>query len=166
MTTPNGHLPTDPTEEKQRLLGLLERSRQAALVALQGVSDRALVYADTGWRVQDLLGHLAAWEREALAALQAHAEGEAYSLDDEARRTFNETAFLRRKEFDPMQCRMDWGMVRRDLQFAIYEIDAARLAEPLRLPWGTYGTVADLVERMVRHEEAHLRDIVMAVSQR
>jgi hypothetical protein len=153
--------------EKERLIRLLERQRQQSIAALRDVDERAVVHEESGWRVQDLLGHLAAWEREALAAIQAFTENERYTLGDEYQLDlYNEENYLKRKSYDAAQCRMDWGMVRRDLQFAIYEVPDDRFFDAIRFPWGAEGTIAELVEDMVKHEEEHLGEIVAGITSR
>ncbi|MBA3534235.1 MAG: DinB family protein [Ardenticatenales bacterium] len=150
--------------EQKRLIDLLASARRETLAALGDVNDLAMVYAESGWRVKDVLGHLAAWEREVLASLQAYHEQDEYTLGPEyVLDAYNEATFERRKEYDPAQCRMDWGMVRRDLQFAVQEIAPDRLDGPVCYPWGAQGTVTDLIEEVIQHEAAHLKDILAAI---
>jgi hypothetical protein len=151
----------DAIKEKERLLASLERSRQSSIAALSDVDDYRVIYPESGWRVKDVLGHLAAWEREVLASIQAFNEGDVYTLGtDHVLDIYNEESYEKRKGLHPAQCRMDWGMVRRDLQFAILELDAARLHEEMQFPWGAHGSVIQLIEEIVQHEEEHIREIL------
>lgn len=154
----------DGTEEKTRLIELLDRSRRETIAAMRGIDDYAPVYPEAGWRVKDILAHIAIWEREALASLQSFHEGESYSLgeahDGEA---YNREKFQQRYELDPAQVRMDWFMVRRDLQFAVADLDPDRIDDPLLLPWHAFGTVTTLIEEMVTHEAQHLSDLMRVV---
>jgi hypothetical protein len=151
----------DAAGEKKRLVTLLEQSRRSAIAALQGVDDYRVVYAESGWQVKDILAHLAAWEREVLASVQAFNEGDSYDLGrDHVLDIYNEESYEKRKGLHPAQCRMDWGMVRRDLQFAVLELDATRLREEMQFPWGARGSVIQLIEEIVQHEEEHLSEIL------
>ena len=132
--------------------------RRASLAALEGVDDRMVVHPESGWRVQDLIGHLAAWEREALAALQCLTEGDRYDCVADRQR-FNEEHHARRRDFDPAQLRMDWGMARRELLFVLREVPEEKLDAPLPLPWGGEGTVSEVVEGLIWHEAHHLAQI-------
>lgn len=153
------------TVEKERLIRLLEATRHEALVLLRGADDYTIVYPDSGWRVKDLLGHIAAWEREILAALQAFHEGDEYTLgDDYFLEAYNQQHAEQRRGYDPAQIRMDWAMVRRDLQFAVHEIALERMAQRLRFPWGAEGTVSQMIEQAVEHEAEHLADIRAALA--
>jgi hypothetical protein len=136
------------------------------MAALRGIDAYAMVFpAAEGhgqWRVKDLLAHLATWEREVLASIQAHSEGEAYRISSFDLQRYNRDNYEARKEFDPVQCRVAWGMARRDLQFAIHDLNPARLYEPLTYPSGKRGTLSALIEELVEHEEEHVRDILNA----
>lgn len=161
--------PTNQMEisENERLIRLLESSRHEALALLREVDDYTVVYSESGWRVKELLGHVAAWEREILAALQAFHEGETYSLgDDYFLEAYNQQHAEQRRSYDPAQIRMDWAMVRRDLQFAVQEIAPERMAHRLRFPWGVEGTVSELIEQALEHEADHLADIRAALANR
>lgn len=149
--------------EKEQLIARLASSRRAALDALQGVNPLQVVYPEQGWRVKDVLGHLAAWEREALASLQAYVEGDEQWLGpahDGAR--YNKEVFTKRYDYDAAQCRIDWAMVRRELQFAVEAVPPEKWAGPLRFPWGEQGSVRRLIEDMIAHEAEHLADIPTA----
>jgi uncharacterized protein (TIGR03083 family) len=58
------------TPNRQRTLRRLEREWQALLEALRSVPDTDLTKAAVvqGWSVRDLIGHIAAWDREFLKA--------------------------------------------------------------------------------------------------
>lgn len=165
IASSNGHdRSSEAEQEKEQLIAELARSRKAMIEALRGVDDYAVVYQENEWRVKDVVGHLAAWEREALAAIQAYSEQDSYTLGEGyVLEEYNQQAYQRRKGFDPAQCRMDWGMVRRELQFAVQAIDPSLFFEEMLYPWGKRGTLSALVRHMIQHEEAHVRDIVAAL---
>ncbi len=166
----NGHSHISPDgqgaddAEKRRLLALLESSRKATLEALRGIDDYAIVHADTNWRVKDVLGHLAAWEHEVFASIQAFMEHDEYTLGpdfDEQR--YNLAAYERRRELDPAQIRVDWAMVRGDIRFALRDMAPDQLIAPMRYPSGRTGTAAVLIQEIIDHEEEHLQDILAAL---
>ncbi len=67
------------TAEKERLINLLASERFKTMQALREVNDFTLIYQEGGWRIKDILGHIATWEREALATLQAFNAQDSYS---------------------------------------------------------------------------------------
>ena len=56
--------------EVERLLGLLDETRIETRAALGRLADNPVVYPDSGWRVKDVLAHVAAWEDEAARSLR------------------------------------------------------------------------------------------------
>ena len=149
------------TLEKERLVKLLASERFKTMKALREVDDFALIYAEGGWRIKDILGHIAAWEREVLATLQAFHAGDSYSLgDDLSIEEYNQRNFEQRKKYSPAQIRMDWGMVRRDLQFVINQIAPERMNDLIDFPWGEKGTISQIIKEIVKHEATHLAEIL------
>ncbi|MGH2542504.1 MAG: hypothetical protein ACRDIB_06900, partial [Ardenticatenaceae bacterium] len=76
---------------------------------------------------------------------------------------YNEENYEKRRGYDPAQCRVEWGMVRRELQFAVRDLNPALLFSEMRLPWGARATPSALIEEMVAHEEEHVQDILAAI---
>ena len=141
--------------EREQWVGRLKVQRQATLAALAGRSDREMADPERGWRLQEVIGHLAAWEREALAAIHALAEGDRYQPPADPER-FTEENVARRRALDGAQCRMDWGMARHELLFALRELSDEQWAAEMAYPQGGRGPVAGLVEWLAAHEAAFL----------
>jgi hypothetical protein len=151
---------TDPiTQEKQRLIHQLETERRQTIAVLQGLDPYLVVHTDSGWRVKDLVGHLAAWDREVLAAMQAFHEGDHYIIPNFTSQGFNEAQYERRRTLDPAQIRMDWGMVRRDVQDMIHDLHAHLFETDMTYPWGERGKVVALIEELASHEAEHRGEI-------
>jgi hypothetical protein len=165
----NGHNQTDEQaqQEKERLVALLQSSRQATLEALRGLDDGAIVHPETGWRLMDVLGHLAAWEHEVFASLQAFTENDEYTIgpDFDGQR-YNTEAYERRRELDPAQIRIDWAMVRGEIRLALRDMTPDQLQATMRYPSGRRGTPAALLQEIIDHEEEHVRDILAAMAGR
>ena len=147
--------------EKERLVKLLASERFKTMKALRDVDDFTLIYSEGEWRIKDILGHIATWEREVLATLQAFNAGDSYALpDDLSIEAYNQRHFEQRKGYFPAQIRVDWGMVRRDLQFAINQIPPERMNELIDFPWREKGTITQMIEVLIEHEAEHLAEIL------
>lgn len=147
-------------EPRAALVEALENSRARFMAAIESVPLPFVLYEDGGWRLQDILSHIASWEREGLAALQAHAEGHEYTIPGfESLQKYNSEAHARRKNLAAEQVRTEWGMVRRELQYALTGVDPDRLSATLPFPWGGKGSVVDLIEGLIGHEAYHQRTI-------
>lgn len=150
---------TDITQEKQRLIFLLEGERRKTIELLKNANPRTVVYPDSGWRVIDLIGHLATWEREVLAAIQAFHEGDSYTIPDFELHAYNQSQYERRRTLDPAQIRMDWGMVRRDVQDVIHDLHDHCFSTEMSYPSGRRGMVIPLIEELAEHEAEHRQEI-------
>ena len=53
------------TEIKQRLIDLLTATHSATIKLLEGVDLETRIYTESGWRIRDILGHIAGWDRQA-----------------------------------------------------------------------------------------------------
>lgn len=155
--------PNEITQEKQRLIFLLEGERRKTIEALQGINPYLVVDPDSGWRVMDILGHLAAWEREVLAAMQAFHEGDTYCIPDFDLHVYNQEQYERRRTLDPAQIRMDWGMVRRDVQDVIHDLHDHCFTSDMGYPSGRRGMVIPLIEELAEHEAEHRAEIERSV---
>lgn len=147
--------------EKERLIKLLASERFKTIQALREANDFTLIYQDAGWRIKDILGHIAAWEREALATLQALNAGDTYSLGDNLDiEQYNQQQFEQRKSYFPAQIRMDWGMVRHELQFVVNQVSSEIIFHVIDLPWNETGTISQMIDILVKHEAEHLAEIL------
>ena len=50
------------TDEKQRLIDLLTDTHSASRMEIEGSDLKAQIYSDSGWRIRDILGHIAGWD--------------------------------------------------------------------------------------------------------
>lgn len=123
------------------------------------------VWTDEGWTIHDLVGHIAAWDREVLATLQAwHEGGEPYTPEGwTTREQWNERARARRLSLYPEQVRMDFAMARLEieglLRGPLHEPET--LAAPLPVAWGDTATPADLVRtHCIAHDREHAAMLV------
>lgn len=151
------------TREKQRLIFALEGERRKTLALLRDINPRLMVNQESEWRVMDVLGHLAAWERDVLASLQAFQEGDNYHIEDYEPDRYKREQYKRRRTLDPAQIRMDWGMVRRDVQDVIHDLHDHCFAQNMTYPSGDTGMVIPLIEELAAHEAEHRAEIAAAV---
>jgi len=68
------------TGDKNHLLKLLTESHSAARATIEGIDPEWRVYTDTGWRIRDIIGHIATWDRQVAKSLQAFRTGKEYSI--------------------------------------------------------------------------------------
>lgn len=143
------------------LLAEMRAARRALMDAIRDL-DPYTVITEEGWRLHDILGHIAAWDREALAAAQAFQAGDRPYLtpDYDDADTWNERQVRRKADWPPEQVRMDFIMVRIELENLLQQFDEETLHRPMLLPWGEEGTLYDLFYlTCVEHDREHLEMI-------
>lgn len=152
------------------LIAEMRSARAELQTALDGWLP-ADVWSDEGWTIHDLIGHLAAHDREVLAVLQAwHEVRQSYTPEGWSGNVdqWNARARVRRLGLDYAQVRMDFLMVRHEVEDMIrgpYHEDEA-LYGPISLSWDTATTPAAFVrEHCVVHEREHAEMLRVARDQ-
>jgi hypothetical protein len=112
------------------------------------------------WTLHQILAHITGWDDATLAALRAHAGGhESGTPASEGIDAYNAQTVAEREDLAFEQVVAEWGVAREQLKAALEAMPPERLAAPLVLPWGGYGTVESLVRVMIHHEREHAEEI-------
>ena len=151
-------------EDKMHLLELLTQTHSATRAALEGINLEIHVYSDSGWRIRDILGHIATWDRQVAKSLRAYRVGKEYAIPNLDEAAFNEQDVLGQQESTTRQLFEEWGLAREDFKEAVEEIPLDQFPGDLLYPWGDErGTIARLVEMMTEHDVEHRDEIVKAI---
>lgn len=95
-------------EEKTRLLELLTKTHSTILETVAGVDPELPVHGDSGWRIRDIVGHIATWDREVAKSLSALRVGQEYALADHDEAAYNEQDILGQQELTSQQVFQHW----------------------------------------------------------
>ncbi len=149
--------------EKDGLLRNLALGREALLRSVEGLSEDLMKEPGAGgpaWSPQDVLGHIAAWERETVEALRAFWQGSTPyrmagfdSLADRDR--WSEEAVEQRRNWPVHETLVELGIVRSQLLLLLADLTEAQLNDSIMYPWGTYGIVSALLATGADHEREH-----------
>jgi hypothetical protein len=151
---------------KNFLLNRLTETHSDILTILEGIDLELPVYTDSDWRIRDILGHIATWDREVTKSLRAFLDGTEYFIPDidEDETEFNEQAVIEQRTLSTQQIVAEWGQAREDFKAALSDIPTEKFPGDLLYPWGDErGSIARLVEYMLEHDEEHRDEIVKAV---
>ena len=151
--------------EKDVLFEKLIGTRTVTSASLKDIDLEMRVYEDTGWRVRDILGHLATWDREVAKSLRAFREGEEYFIPgiEEDESDFNEQAVSEQRMLSTQQIYEEWGQAHDDFKEALRAIPSDLFPGDALYPWGgERGSVAKLVDYMIEHEVEHRNEIEKA----
>jgi hypothetical protein len=155
-------------EEKKRLLDSLTGTHLSVRETLDEVDLEMPVYKDTGWRVRDILGHIATWDLETVNSLQAYLKGSEYLTPnfDEEEDEFNEKAVLEQRKLSTQQILNEFEMAYDEFRKAIQEIPDDRFPGDMVYPWGDErGSIIKLVEYMIEHAVEHQDEIKKAMQE-
>jgi len=152
--------------DKDDLLKKLIDTRSATRALLKGADPEMRVYTDTEWRIRDILGHIATWDRQVAKSLRAFSAGTEYFIPgiDEDESEYNEQAVLEQRTLSTQEIIGEWEHAHDDLREAIREIPSDQFPGDVLYPWGEErGSIAKLMEYMIEHEDEHRDEIEKAL---
>ena len=130
---------------------------------VKGVDLETRVYSD-GWRIRDILGHIAAWDRQVTLALQAFTQGDEYLIPEFDEQMFNEADVKGQSYLSGEQIFQDWVSARKAFKKAVREVPLELFSVEFLFPWGDErGTVEKLVNEMCKHDETHYAEVETAI---
>ena len=151
-------------EDKQRLIDLLADTHSATSMVLEGIDLETRIYSESGWRIRDILGHIAGWDRQAAKSLRAFRDGEDYAIPNFDEDATNEAMVCEQHDWTAEQVFAEWDKAREDFKLAIQEIALDKFPGDLLYPWGDErGSIAQLVEFMTEHDIEHRDEIVKVI---
>ena len=146
----------------EQVFARLARSRQALHQAIQGLSEQDLtqVQVEGVWTIRDILGHIASWDETCLTPLQHYVDGgpfDAVVMPDHLAWNDEQAA---RKQTLPLDAILDqWTAIRQDLLAAARRLSEEQWMTSVPCPWGGSGAIAELLEGLAYHEQAHARTV-------
>ena len=152
--------------DKNYLLERLTETHSAIQEILKGIDLEMRVYTDSDWRIRDILGHIATWDREVTKSLMAFLAGTEYAIPDlDGDETkFNQQAVLEQRQLSTQQIYAEWEQARGDFKHALSQIPLDQFPGDLLYPWGNErGNIAKLIEFMIEHDHEHRDEIVKAI---
>lgn len=150
--------------DKAALVAELNRTLSEGMEALKGIDPNAVVYADSGWTVKDLIAHLAAWDEPGVLCFEAFAEGNTYRIPNYVDYdTFNWQEYEKRKNLPVDEVYASWEAARTRIREIVEQLTPEQLEEQIMYPAGNYNTCATLVTEVWEHQEEHFEQIFAAV---
>jgi len=150
------------TENKTFILRRLSETHTALKETVEGIDLELVIYEGVQWRIRDLLGHIAIWDRVVSKAIKAYLEGSEYVIPnmegDES--DFNTQMVLELKDLPTAEIYQEWNLAREDFKKAVDDIPADQFSANLNFPWGDErGSVSLMINYMIEHNEEHQHEI-------
>jgi hypothetical protein len=152
-------------EDKKDLLALLTDTHTDTKKLLEGADLELVAHRDSGWRVRDILGHVATWEMQATKSILAFIDGREYAvLNIGQEKNFNEKEVAKQRELSTQQVVDEWERGHKEFKEAVAKVPEAKLTDELLYPWGgERGNIAKLVNYMCGHDVEHREEIRKAI---
>lgn len=145
-------------DERERLIQELDQAR-AMMVRVVNMADPSQeIYAS--WKLKQVLDHITGWDDAVIASLRAHISGDVPAtpaqrgINDYNARTVSE-----RESIDLDHSIREFEVTREQLKQLIRQVPPDKVAQPFVVPWGGRGTLSEVVEIFVEHEEEHAQEI-------
>jgi hypothetical protein len=150
------------SREKQSLMAHWEDRRKTLKALVEQAEPHRSKQIYRGWTLKEFLAHMSGWDDAVLDSLRAHAEGSAFFTPaSRGVDAYNAQTVSTRETLDYDHIRREWDRSHELVMEVLRNLPDEKFNQPLTFAWGETGTVADLMEIFVKHEEehgAHLRD--------
>ena len=146
-------------DERDELIQELDASRGVLLELLAEIPPDSEIYP--GWTLRQFYAHLTGWDDVVTLSLREHAAGRVPDAPTVSGiNTYNAESIHTREMLDDEHIVNEWKVAREQLQAAIRDFPLDRLHDRLVFPWGTTGSVRQMVEVLVEHEgEEHAGEL-------
>lgn len=154
--------------DQQALVAALHEHHAHHAALIDRLSPEAIVYADAGWRVKDIIAHVTHWEEQTLLTIEHGLRGERYYLPnfrELGADGFNAHDYERRKDASTADILRQWDAMRNDTVACISQLTPEQWAAPMRW-FGSDTTIEQLVSGTLWHEQHHMSELkpLLAVS--
>jgi len=153
-------------EIKEEILQRLAETHEDLEKTIEGLDLDLVIHADTDWRIRDILGHIATWDRVLIHAIQSFLEGSEYVIPgmvgDET--DYNQEKVLEQRKLPTEEICQEWNQARKDFINVVRSTPPEKFSEELAYPWGDErGSLAVMIEYMVDHDGEHQEEILAVI---
>ncbi len=142
------------TAQREYLIARLNQARQGLINLARQAPAGKCIYPD--WTIKEYLDHIAGWDDVVVEALQAHAHGEPIPQTAACGiNAYNARTVSTREALDLDHTWREFEVSRRMLIQALSDLPAEKFDQRMVFPWGETGSVADLIEIFIEHDETH-----------
>jgi hypothetical protein len=144
--------------QNELLIKRLEASRALMLAQLDLVDRNRKIYPL--WTIREIVAHLTGWDDASIAFIRSILAGT--TPETPAARginNYNAQTVASRESLDYDHIYREYLETRRILIDLIRSLPETQLAQVSTLPWGGDGTVVDIIDIFVPHEEEHAEDV-------
>ncbi len=144
---------------RDELIQHYQNSRAKMIVLLDKIDQNRKIYPL--WTVREILAHLSGWDDATISFIRTILEGgqPGLTLAAQGIDNYNAESVSTREGLDYDHIYREYLETRRVLLELIHQMPEEQITQKFVLPWGGYGTLADMVNIFVPHEEEHAEDV-------
>jgi hypothetical protein len=150
-------------EHKEDILQRLSEAHRALKETIEGLELDLVIHDDTQWRIRDIIGHIATWDRVLIHAIQTFLNGSEYIIPGMAgdETDYNAEKVEDQRKLSTAEILQEWEQAREDFMAAVRKIPAEKLFDELAFPWGDEtGSLTRMIEYMIEHNGEHQEEIL------
>jgi hypothetical protein len=153
-------------ELKENLLSRLADTHTELAQVVEGLDLDLVIHDDTEWRIRDILGHIATWDRVLIRAIQTYLSGSEHIIPnmtgDET--DYNTEKVAEQRKLSTAEIFQEWNQAREDFIAAVKSIPTDKFMDELAFPWGDErGSLTLMIEYMIEHNGEHQVEIMRAL---
>ena len=112
------------------------------------------------WRMKEVLDHITGWDDAVIASIKSFLAGEVPATPaSRGIDAYNAETVTSREAIPYEVTQREWEASRTELLGLLGKMTDEQMHTPFGLPWGEQGTIEDLVDIFVEHEETHAKEI-------
>jgi len=144
--------------DRESYIKRYEAARNEMREIVQMAQGNPQIYAP--WRMKEVLDHITGWDDAVIASIKSMLAGEvpatpaARGID-----VYNAETVSSRESIPYEVTQREWEASRVELLGLIREMTEEQLHQRFTFPWGDEGTIENLVDIFVEHEEEHAKEI-------
>jgi hypothetical protein len=155
-------------KQKQIIINRLGESH----VKLEGILDALdldmVIHPETDWRIRDILGHIATWDRVLIRSIKSFLDRAEYIIPGMVgvETDFNDQKVAEQRDLPTAEIVKEWKKARGDFITAVQGIPHERMNDELNFPWGDErGSLSLMIEYMIDHNGEHQEEILDALKE-
>lgn len=143
---------------RQDYIKRYETARAEMQEILKIAQDNPAIYRP--WRMKEVLDHITGWDDAVIASIKSFLAGEVPATPaSRGINAYNEETVSSREAIPYEVTQREWETSRTELLGLLQRMTEEQLHTSFVFPWGSHGTIEDLVEIFTEHEETHAREI-------
>ncbi len=149
--------------EKADLIAQLRDNHKATFDLITDLDPALVIHAESGWRLRDIIAHMAVWYGVRVRALRARQRGETFLVPGGDVQKYNLDTVAERAALPVEEVFAEWEREFAALIDILSAMEPEQFALEMTYPWNAAGPVSVFIERLIAHQGEHYEEIQAVV---